>query len=68
MYPNRPEVLDGIPSCDDVTLLKLRKGGTIITDGCSTARKHRKLLCELIVKILKELHIPEIEISIFEGD
>ncbi len=68
MYPNWPEVLDGIPSCDDVKSVKLRKGGTIITDGCSTARKHHKLLCELIIKMSKELHIPENKIGIFEGD
>ena len=68
MYPNWPEVLDGIPSCDDVKSVKLRKGGTIITDGCSTARKHCKLLCELTVDMSKELHIPGNKISIFEGD
>ncbi len=51
LHPNQPEVLDGISSCDNVTLVKLRKGGTIITDGCSTACNHHQLLCELIVKM-----------------
>ncbi len=68
MYPHQPDVLDGIPSCDDVTLVKLSKGGTIITDRCSTARKHRKLLCELIAKMSNEPHILENKISIFKGD
>jgi hypothetical protein len=67
MYPNQPDVPDGIPSCNDVRLVKLRKDGTIITDGCSTARKHCKLLCELIVDMSKELHNPENKISILRG-
>jgi hypothetical protein len=53
MYPNTPDILAGIPSRGDITLVKLGKGGTIITDGCSTAR---------------ELGIPDCEINIFEGD
>jgi hypothetical protein len=43
MYPNSPDILVGIPTHSDVTLVKLSKGGTIITDGCSTARKHRQI-------------------------
>jgi hypothetical protein len=43
MHPNRPDILVGIPTHGDVTLVKLGKGGTIITYDCSTARKHRRL-------------------------
>ena len=68
MYPNRPYILAGIPTRGNVTLVKLGKGGTIITDGCSTARKHRRLLKNKIIELARELGIPDCEINIFEGD
>ena len=68
MYPNKPDILAGIPSHGDVTLVKLGKGGTIITDGCSTACKHRQLLKTRILELARELGIPDCEINIFEGD
>ncbi len=68
MYPNRPDILTGIPSRSDVTLVKLGKGGTIITDGCSTARNHQQLLKTRILELAHELGIPDCKMSIFEGD
>jgi len=68
MYPNRPDILAGIPTHGNVTLVKLGKGGTIITDGCSTACKHRRLLKNRIIELARERGIPDCEINIFEGD
>jgi hypothetical protein len=68
MYPDQPDVLEGIPTRNDVTMIKLGKGGTIITDGCSTARKQRRLLRERIIEMAKQAGLPESEIHIFEGD
>jgi hypothetical protein len=68
MYPNRPDILVGIPTRGNVTLVKLGKGGTIIADGCSTARKHRRLLKSRIIELACEGGISDCKINIFEGD
>ncbi len=49
-------------------MIKLGKGGTILTDGCSTATKQWRLLREQIIEMAKQAGIPESEIHIFEGD
>ena len=68
MYLNRPDILVGIPSHGNVTLVKLGKGEMIITDGCSTAGKHQQLLKTRILELARELGILYCKMNIFESD
>ena len=47
-FPNRPDLLEMIPSPDSINVDKLGKGGTITTDTCNAAQKVRRLLVEYI--------------------
>ena len=62
------DILAGFPTRDDGVLFKLDKGGTIITDSCSTVRKHQRQLKSRIIELAREHGIPDCKIDIFEGD
>ena len=47
-FPDRPDLLDMIPSLDSSNIDKLGEGGTITTDTCNAAQKVRCLLVEYI--------------------
>ena len=53
MYPDHPDLLDGIPTSNDLSLTKLAKGFTM-TDTCNTARKIQQLLKDEISNVCKE--------------
>lgn len=58
MYPDRPDLLlsekSGLPEKAQLTLAKLGKGGGVMTDGCSKARKERQLVVTMITTAAEE--------------
>ena len=67
LYPNRPDLLARIPASADLTIAKLAKGGWIMTDTCSAARRFRRLLKAEIHKIGKEMGMTDGDIQIYEA-
>ncbi len=63
MYPNQPDLLDGIPTSKDLSLTKLAKGFTM-TDTCNTARKIQQLLKDEISNVCKEKGLADEEIEV----
>ncbi len=63
MYPDRPDLLDVIPTSEDLSLSKLAKGFTM-TDTCNTARKIQHLLKDEIAKVCNEKGLTGEEIDI----
>jgi hypothetical protein len=63
MNPDRPDLLDSIPTAKDLSLTKLTKGFTM-TDTCNTARKIQQLLKDNISKVCKEKGLADEEIEI----
>ena len=45
-FPDRPDLLELIPSPDSINVDKLVDGGTITTDTCNATQKVRRLLVE----------------------
>jgi len=63
MYPDRPDLLNKLPSSEDLSLSKLAKGFTM-TDTCNTAKRIQVLLKEEIAKVCKEKGLADNEIDI----
>ena len=47
-FPNRPDLLDLIPSSESINIDKLGEGGAINTDTCNAAQKNRRILVDYI--------------------
>ena len=49
-FPNRPDLLQMIPTPNGIDIEKLGNGGALSSDTCNSARKTRQFLVELIEK------------------
>ena len=49
-FPDRPDLLDFIPTGDEIDISKL-KDGTLTTDTCNSVQKVRQILVELIGQV-----------------
>ena len=67
LFPDRTDLLDLIPHPSELSPSKLAKGGWVMTDTCSPARKLRRLLKAAIADIAKESGMETDEIQIYEG-
>ena len=47
-FPDNPDLLELIPTVDDIDLKKLANVGAITTDTCNSAQKTRRILLEII--------------------
>ncbi len=67
LYPNQQDLLEQILPANQLTITKLAKGGWLMTDTCSAARRLQRLLKEAITKISLECGMTAIEIVIYEA-
>ena len=68
MYPGRQDLIDQIPSSKDLSLGKMASGGIIMKDGCATASKVGRQICEVIKKVAEDMGSSPEDVSVFEGD
>ena len=67
MYPEKVHLYDQIPIADSMCPSKLN-GGTVCSDTCTTARKHRRKLIDDMTAICISKGFTEDMVKFFQGD
>ncbi len=68
MFPGRNDLLQDIPSGDELTLAKLSSSGLINTDGANTTHRYCQNLVKEVWKEAIAQRVSEADIKTFEGD